>query len=287
VANALWGNVTNDLADLAKALWGNVTNNLSDLAGALSDQMSNLGSVAYALSKVVDSVDSVASALWSGFHGSFYLADLGIALWTNWGGSSFNFSDLAGALSNQVSNLGSVAYALSKVIDSVDSVASALWNGFHGSFYLSDVANALWKNWGGSSFNFSDLAGALSNQVSNLGSVVYALSKVIDSVDSVASALWNGFHGSFYLSDVGNALWTNWGGSSFNFSDLAGALSNCVNDLGSVAYALSKVIDDAGSVAYALWHGFYGSFSGSDLVGVLMSVFDLNLVAAWSIVNGL
>jgi hypothetical protein len=73
-----------------------------------------------------------------------------------------------------------------------------------------------------------------------------------------------------------------------NSTGLAAALYNGItHDYSQIAGALASGAGrDAGGVAYDLWHAPVGITAGT-LVGVLESVFSLNLVSAWAIANGL
>ena len=271
IANVLWEDITSDLSELASALWDNVTDDPVELANVLRSLVGDIDALANALSFAIDSIDSVADALWQSFKGVIELPELANALFTNWNGGFFSFPDFAGALSNQVNELGAVANALSSVLGNADWVATALWKGFHGPRDLPGIADAIWSHWGGASAIWlEDLAGALSEQVASLGAVADALSSVVDNVDTVAYALCSGYHGEFTASDLAHALWWNWSGATILlFKDLAGALSNQWDNLGAVANALSSVINNVDTVAKALCEGFHGTFYAKDLANAL------------------
>ncbi len=212
-----------------------------------------------------------------------------------WNAFPHDLGTLARTLSAIDGNLGHVVIGLSTVVNDVGSVASAIWHNWNSStrWNIVDLAGALWHDWNGNtSFHLGDLAAALSAVDNSLVGVVSALSSVVNNVGSVASAVWNNWHNSVHwnITDLAVTLWRDWNGNtSFHLGDLAGALSAIDNNLADVVIGLSSVMDDVGQVASAVWNNWRNdvNWNAGDLVGALESVFGLNVVAAWGIVNGL
>jgi hypothetical protein len=287
-----------NLIQVASSLWGTFTTNLGTLCGVLSSLDNSIVDVVRALSSVENNVGAVASAAWNNWHNTVHwnLTGLAEALWFQWdGATNFTLGDLAGALSSLNDSIVNVVVALSSVKNNVGSVVSAVWNNWHNTvnWNLTDLAGALWNHWNGATnFTRGQLAGALSSVNDSIVNVVVALSSVRNNVGAVASAVWNNWQNTvnWNLVDLANALWNDWNGATnFTLGDLAGALSAIDNDLGSVVGALGSVVNDASKVASAVWNNWQNTvnWNAGNLVSELVSVFQVSLVDAWSIVNGL
>ena len=269
VAYDLWhAPIGIDSPGLAAALYNGITHDYSQIAGALASGAGRaIGGVAYDLWHAPIGIDSpgLAAALYNGI--------------------THDYSQIAGALASGAGRaIGGVAYDLWHAPIGIDSpgLAAALYNGI--------------------THDYSQIAGALASGAGRaIGGVAYDLWHALIGIDSpgLAAALYNGITHDYsqiagaLASGAGRAI----GGVAYDLwhapigidsPGLAAALYNGItHDYSQIAGALASGAGrDAGGVAYDLWHAPVGITAGT-LVGVLESVFSLNLVSAWAIVNGL
>ncbi len=317
---AVWGNVTTNLGELARelsrsggqldevarALWDKAGQKVGTLFTALLGNATptalnaiNLGNMAKALANAsgaqrIGDLGAIAKALWSKANndvGKLFTALLGNATPTTL--NATNLGKMAKALANASGALR---------IDELGAIAKALWT--KAGKNVGNLANALWANATGTTP--ADL-GLLANQLISKGG--------IDRLDEVAKALWEKAgrnvgtlaealkDGGADIYQIAKSFYSS-SGANLDFDEVAwGLYDGFTTNLRSIAKAIYNGIGGADfvDVARGLYYGgvttnlreiaetiYYGIKEAdlSDVVNALRSAFNLSLDQAARLVPG-